>query len=165
MARRPARTRAGWRRYELDTRGLKQEIPNKDHVIRHCRARNVHDDEVSGKEFELRLTGNRPEEYLSVNWMERTGEVGIDAQLQAIRAAIPRNLKPRDRLARLNVGRAKQRVFQNASRVILKIQNIGTTHPTYSGIFNIPKIERINKAVGLQLAMVVSGDLYPATEL
>jgi hypothetical protein len=135
------------------------EIPNSDHVVRHCRAARVQGDEIAAAEFELRL--QQKEEYLSVNWLEGTAQPDLESQLRVVRAEIRRDLKPKDRFAKLNVGKSKQHVFQNA-RVRLTFRRIaeGSTH---SGIFGIPQLQRINGAVALQLAQLARGNLYPAT--
>ena len=137
-------------------------VPDEHHVARHCRSRNVDGDKVNGEEFELRLDKSPPEPYLSVNCFELTGKTDLEEQLEVIRQAIPRGLKPKDRLARLNVGRARQRVFQNVGRRVIRVLENPLGHATYCGIYDIPQIERINKAIGLQLAMVASGNLYEA---
>ena len=140
------------------------DIPNDDHVARHCRHRNVDGTNVSGKEFELRLKLDPPESYLSVNWMEATGKSTIDDQLVLIRKAIPLQFHRKDRIARLKVGTATQRVFQNVGRLVIDFIKIKGGHKTYSGIYNIPMSDMSNRAVGMQLAMVASGNLYPALE-
>ena len=141
-------------------------IPNDNHVARHCRARNVHGTGVSGDEFELRLDRPNPEDYLSVNWLEKSGKKLLEEQLSVVRKQIPLTPKAKDRLARLNVGSAKSRVFDNVDNLEISFRLIGgrRQRSTYSGIFDIPMIERISKAVGIQLAMVASGNLHPAVE-
>ena len=138
------------------------EVPNEHHVARHCRGRNVDGDSVNGEEFELRLDMSPMEEYLSVNCFELTGKTDFDDQLEDIRQAFNRELKAKDRIARLNVGRARQRVFQNVGRRNISVLVNPFGHATYCGIYGIPQIEHINKAIGLQLAMVASGNLYEA---
>lgn len=140
-------------------------IPNDNHVVRHCRARNVYGNDVSGGEFELRLNRPNPEDYLSVNWLEKSGKELLEEQLLVVRKQIPLTPKSKDRLARLNVGSAKSRVFDNVDNLEISFRLIGGRQcSTYSGIFDIPMIERISKAVGIQLAIVASGNLHPAVE-
>lgn len=142
------------------------DVPNDNHVARHCRHRNVQGTNVSGKEFELKLKRDPPESYLSVNWMEATGKSTIDDQLIVIRKAIPMEFHRKDRIARLHVGTARQKVFQNIGRLVINFRKIKTkgSHKTYSGIYDIPMNDQSNRAVGMQLAMVASGNLYPAEE-
>ena len=140
------------------------DIPNDDHVARHCRHRNVQGTDVSGKEFELRLKSDPPETFLSVNWMEATRKPDIDAQLTVIREAMNRDFHRKDRIARLNVGKARQKVFQNIGRLIINFRKLDYGHKTYSGIFDIPMTPQSNRAVGMQLAIVASGNLHPAEE-
>lgn len=138
------------------------DIPNESHVARHCRGRNVDGDDVDGEEFRLRLDKDPPEEYLSVHCFELTGKDSLEEQLVEIRVAIPRDLRPKDRIARLNVGIARQRVFQNVGRLVIRVSEIERGPATYCGVYEIPQIDRINKAVGEQLAFAASGNLHAA---
>tara|TARA_R110000772_G_scaffold164321_1_gene275736 strand:- start:334 stop:762 length:429 start_codon:yes stop_codon:yes gene_type:complete len=138
------------------------DIPNEHHIARHCRGRNVDGDDVDGEEFRLRLETDPPEEYLSVHCFELTNKSILDEQLVDIRTAIPRTLKPKDRIARLNVGVARQRVFQNVGRLVICVSKIVPGSATYCGVYDIPQIDRINKAVGEQLAFAASGNLHAA---
>ncbi len=141
------------------------KIPDDNHIARHCRWRNVHGSSVSGEEFELKLEREEPEKYLSVNWLEKTGKKLLEDQLTAIRKQIPLTPKAKDRLARLHVGSTKAQVYENVDSLEISFHLIGgRRRGTYSGIFDIPMIKRTSKAVGVQLAIVASGNLHPAVE-
>ena len=84
-------------------------IPDPDHVSRHCsRTRIAPGGRITGAAFLP-----RPDECLSLNWLEHGGLSDRDSQIQQIRAALSkrRNLGAQDKFAVINVGQVRSHVL------------------------------------------------------
>jgi hypothetical protein len=89
-----------------------QKIPNEHHVARYCKPWQCPDGQIQATAFFLRM--DIDEESLSVNWMEflncpdRESEI---AQLRNIYSAKFERVAARAKIAVLNVGDVRKKVF------------------------------------------------------
>lgn len=134
-------------------------VPDSDHVARHCSSVKWEKDKASMDAFLLRPG----ETYLSVDWLERTGESILVEQLHVVVKALEkrnRSVKAVHRLARLNVGIAKESVASHV-RISLEFQSREKSKSdTYSRICGIPPDPRTNEKIALQLSVLTLGELY-----
>ena len=129
-----------------------QHIPDSNHVLRYCKPSSVADEQIRASAFELRSG----EEYLSVNWMEYYDKMTIDMQVARIRSDVETalNIKSSGRLARINVGVAREKVGVSVKHLPVS-QNF-----SHAGIY--PPTGR-NREMELELAnMVMPNDIFPA---
>jgi hypothetical protein len=126
-------------------------IPDTDHVVRHCPPKKCEATIASPDAFLLRL--EIEEEYLSTQWLEKSGEKDLIEQLRAAERSLSkrRSLKRSDRFARLHVGTATQNV-SNHCNVALEFRWLGKRKDLYSGVFGIPQDARVNEKIALQLS-------------
>lgn len=104
------------------------------------------------------------EEYLSVDWLERSDEIELIEQIRHVvlqLAKRDRKVRPSHRLARLNVGRAEEVVSEMFGVLLCFFGLRKRKKDTYSGIFDVPTTARENEKVAFQLAILTIGDLHP----
>jgi hypothetical protein len=112
------------------------KIPSPDHVSRYCKPTSCEDGLPKGAAFFLRPD----EDYLSVNWLERTGAVGVDDQISAVRNHFQSKgykLAATAVFAILNVGKTTNHVFSNSpdKRQLSFVHVSLPDDPTHSGIY------------------------------
>jgi hypothetical protein len=116
-------------------------------------------DEASVDAYLLR----KDELYLSVDWLERSGEPELREQLKIVVQQLVkrgREVKTTHRLARLNVGKSKSTI-SSVLGFAVAFFGLGRRKPnTYAGIFDIPSDPRENEKVALQLVVLSKGDLH-----
>ena len=84
-----------------------KDLPDEDHVIRYAKPTDILDDgKLNCSAFQLRPI----EAGLSVNWLEHFGSQTKSQQLDEIRSLIRLIMKPRGRLAELNVGVTRKHI-------------------------------------------------------
>ena len=116
-------------------------IPDPCNVVRHCLRKYVDEDgDITSAAFKLRHEKN--EEYLSVMWLEYFTDPTFQNKLDKVRGDLQhrRSLKPRDRLATLNVGVTRDYVMSSMSDGrILTFKHMPGRHNdnSHSGVFNI----------------------------
>lgn len=116
-------------------------IADTDHVVRHCRPSYVDNGRVSGEAFKPRLIDGKPEEYVSVLWLEHAHPTDLATQLEIVRAELAaiRSVKASHKLAMLNVGSTKSQVEkQSLDQRVLGFHHepINPKCPSHSGIYD-----------------------------
>lgn len=136
-------------------------VPNTDHIARHITPGKCHGDEASIDAFTLRL--DKDEDYLSVDWLEKSGKTQLEEQIAHVVAQIvarKRTIKASHRLARLNVGASKELV-SSICGIALDVLYLGNSNTdTYSGVYGIPLDPHSNEKVAFQLALLSKGALH-----
>lgn len=137
----------------------KTSIPDEDHVVRQCSFTRWQNDEASLDAYLLR----KDEQYLSVDWLERSGKPELAGQLDAVVQQLykrRRDVRATHRLARLNVGSSKSSISA-ALALAVGFFGLGRRREnTYAGIFDIPSDPRENEKVALLLVTLSKGDLH-----
>jgi hypothetical protein len=84
-------------------------IPDDNHIARLCSRKHVKDEQIQPTAFHLR----KDEDYLSVNWLEFLNYSCREEEMDEIRNIYKAKLeiKPRDRIAILNVGTVRSEVL------------------------------------------------------
>ena len=83
------------------------ELPDDNHVVRYAKPTSVYEDgSVDGSEFRLR----RNDAGLSVNWLECVQGLDKSQQLDKVRRLSRLTMRPKGRLAELNIGATKRHV-------------------------------------------------------
>jgi hypothetical protein len=145
-------------------------IPDSHHVVRHVSASKIEQDgQVNGAAFVRREN----EEGLSVEWRQAAGDGPAAEQLQAIRAAFRRQVKPSHRFAELPVGETREKVREGAAALGMQIElrfehepleAVGEfpEDPFHSEVFGVPEFGHLNAtAIGDLIAQCVT-EQYPA---
>ncbi len=136
-----------------------QKIPDEHHVARYCKPSQCQDGEIQATAFLLRMN----EESLSVNWMEflncpnRESEI---AQLRSIYSAKFTHVSARAKIAVLNVGDVRKKVFaESQDRRDLKfLHDPEVDDPSHSMVYNLkPDFELI-----AELILQTAPENYPA---
>jgi hypothetical protein len=146
-------------------------IPDEHHVLRHVPGSKIEQDgTVNGAAF----TRGENHSGISVAWREAAGGMDIHAQLQAVRAAIRRDMRPTHRLVELPVGATRTRVREQALALNQMAINLRFEHeplaatadkpedPFHSEIFGTPEWGHAQAtAIGDLIAASIS-ERYPA---
>jgi hypothetical protein len=106
-------------------------LPDHDHISRYCAPKTAQDGQPTGASFMLR----QDEEFLSVNWMEYFGDIGIDAQINKIREYIELSLAASGLFAVLNVGEIIDQVQRNSERQIAVLYEPTPGDQSHSGVY------------------------------
>lgn len=140
-------------------------IPDDNHVVRHVPGSKIEQDgHVNGAAFIRRENENG----LSVEWRQAAGDGPVADQLQAIRAAFRRQVKPSHRFAELPVGTTRERVREGAEALGMPM-DLRFEHepleaagdipedPFHSEIFGAPEFGHLKAtAIGDLIAQCVS---------
>jgi hypothetical protein len=123
----------------------RREVPEADHLARHCNSQRVIRDpttrEIKGvwpEAFELRT--KLEEEYLSTHWMEYFSRDDIDTQFQYVVQALraKRDVKANSAIARLKA-RLVVEAGKSRGHPIRIRDRSSATNPGYAGIYNMPR--------------------------
>jgi len=122
-------------------RGTK--VPDTDHVVRHTKRSNIlPTGRVSAVAFMLRpsMPDGKPEEYLSVNWLEHLHPADTDTQMRMVRDEFAANLRlsRSQKLLRLNVGTTTRNVaekMEDGRHISVHHAELPTS-PSHSGVYD-----------------------------
>ena len=89
------------------------QLPYQDHISRYCAPKTLADGQPTGTSFMLR----QDEEYLSVNWLEYFGHIGMSAQINQIREHIELSLASSGLFAVLNIGETIDYIQSNSENI------------------------------------------------
>src|SRR5262245_7652160 len=145
-------------------------IPDDHHVLLHVPPSKIEQDgRINGAAFKRR----EDEAGLSVEWREALGNDPVADQLQAIRAAFRRQLRPSHRFAELPVGVTREHVRVHAAALSMAV-DLAFEHepreagdgrpadPFHSEIFGTPENAHLQAtAIGDLIAECIS-ERYPA---
>jgi len=106
-------------------------LPDQDHISRYCAPKTAPDGQPTGASFMLR----QDQKFLSVNWMEYFGDIGIDAQINKIREYIELSLAASGLFAVLNVGEIIDQVQRNSERQLAVLYEPTPGDPSHSGVY------------------------------
>ena len=108
-------------------------LPDQDHISRYCPPKTTINGQPTRTSFMLKHKQN--EEFLSVNWMEYFGDVGMDAQIDKIRESIELSLAASGLFTVLNVGEIIDQVRRNSERQLSVLYEPTPGDPSHSGIY------------------------------
>ena len=139
------------------------ELRDEHHVVRYIRPTLVWEDgSVDGSAFRLRAGENG----LSINWIEHFGDQTKALQLEQIRRLSRITMRPRGRLAELNVGTTKRKTRDAASlrfeRRPLSEERHYAADPSHCEIFGLPDRESPQAALVGDLIASSVAETYPA---
>ncbi len=143
--------------------GRGDRVPDDDHVLRHCPGGRIgRDGDPKPAAFMLREN----EEYLSVNWLEHSGQPDLAAAVRHAEGAVGRfrQLRKSCRFAVLNVGAVKTAIATHAG-IALRVEHLPLEgNPSHSGIFGHAAADRILALdIANELAALVRReDMHPA---
>jgi hypothetical protein len=108
------------------------QLPDQDHISRYCAPKTLADGHPTGASFMLR----QDEEYLSVNWLEYFGDIGMDAQINNIREYIELSLAASGLFSVLNIGEIIDYVQSNGEKHLAILYEPTSGDPSHSGIYD-----------------------------
>jgi len=128
-------------------------IPNRHHLLRYCRPKQLENGKVTMAAFLLRPG----EEFLSVDWLEYFGEdITASEQVKKAREGIGKTLRlsAGGRFARVKVGAVKSQV----ERAEVK-HSPSPKNPSHAGIY-LPENNAQESAFALA-NLITPGDVFP----
>lgn len=133
-------------------------LPERHHVARYCRARDM----VNGLPQENAFRLRSGEEYLSTNWLEHFHGSDRQVQIAGVRTALTGKgfqIRPGTAFAILNVGAATTACKADLN-VDIQFTVLGESHdPSHTGIFGYTAEDTDTAAVLAKLAR----EVYPVT--
>lgn len=118
-------------------------VPDVHHIARYCGGATLNEDGTpNGAAFRLRLRSGKPEQFLSVNWLEHLALGSREAELIELRKVLNGKglqLGATARIAILNVGELRQHVAANSpdGRALQVLHEPEQADPSHSGIHGL----------------------------
>jgi len=108
-------------------------LPADNHISRYCKFTTLSEEtgQPLGTAFMPRPNKDK---FLSVNWLEYFGDIGIEAQLTEIRTHINLKIKKSGRFSVLEVGNTLEYVNKNNDKEICITHEPSNGDPSHSGI-------------------------------